>query len=353
MTLAELKGRDLLSTLDYSTEEVRQLVDLALDLKHGRKQADLRGLACVLLFFNPSVRTRVSCESAMARYGGTAIAIHPGKDTWHFECREGAVMDAETQEHVRELAPVLSRMCHFIGVRKSELIGGGTATASAPQGYAELAADEFIRRLREFAEVPVINLESNRFHPMQGLADSATLVERLRNPAAKNYVLTWAWHPKSLPVATPHSQVLSAANLGMNVTVLRPPGYGLDREIMSVAAERAESLGGSVRETDDVESAYSGAHVVCAKAWASLDYYGRFEEETRAKRVLRAGWMVDEDKLALTDDAFFMHCLPVRRNVVVSDAVLNSNRSAVIDEAENRLWTAAAVFAALGGNGVP
>ena len=352
MTLRELKGRDLLSTLDCSTGEVKELVDLALELKHGRKRADLRGLVGVLLFFNPSVRTRVSCESAMARYGGTAIAIHPGKDTWQFECAEGAVMDAETQEHVRELAPVLSRMCHFIGVRKSELIGGGSAAAGAPQSYAELAADEFIGCMREFAEVPVINLESNRFHPLQGLADSATMVERLGDPRGKNYVLTWAWHPKSLPVATPHSQLLSAANLGMNVTVLRPPGYGLDREIMAAAAERAGRLGGSVRESDDVEGAYRGAHVVCAKSWAALDYYGRFDEETRAKRSLRAGWIVDEHKLALTDDAFFMHCLPVRRNVVVSDAVLNSKRSAVIDEAENRLWTAAAVFATLAGNGV-
>ena len=260
-------------------------------------------------------------------------------------------MDSETQEHVRELAPVLSRMCHFIGVRKSELIGGGSAAAGAPRAYAELAADTFIRRMRELAQVPVVNLESNRFHPMQGLADSATLVERLRDARGKNYVLTWAWHPRSLPVATPHSQLLSAANLGMNVTVLRPPGYGLDPEIMAAAAERAGRSGGSVRETDDVEGAYRGAHVVCAKSWASLDYYGRFEEESRAKQSLRAGWMVDEHKLALTDDAFFMHCLPVRRNVVVSDAVLDSNRSAVIDEAENRLWTAAAVFAALCGNG--
>ena len=349
MTLAQLKGRDLHSTLDYSSEELLQLVDFALDLKHGRKQADLRGLVSVLLFFNPSVRTRISCESAMARYGGTAITIHPGQDTWHFECGDGVVMDAGTQEHVRELAPVLSRMCHFIGVRKSELIGTESATASTTQGYAELAADEFIHRLREFAEVPVINLESNRFHPMQGLADSATMVERLRDPRGKKYVLTWAWHPKSLPVATPHSQLLSAANLGMNVTVLRPPGYGLDAEIMTAAAERAGALGGSVRETDDVEAAYRGAHVVCAKAWASLDYYGRFDEEARHKQSLRASWMVDEDKLGLTDDAFFMHCLPVRRNVVVSDGVLDSNRSAVIDEAENRLWTAAAVFAALGG----
>ena len=349
MTALQLKGRDLLTTLDYSPQEIRQLVDRALELKRGTHRPDLSGLVGALLFFNPSVRTRVSCESAMARFGGTAISMYPGKDTWNFECAEGAVMDVDTQEHVRELAPVLSRMCHFIGVRKSELITAGSDTASATGSYAELAADEFLHRLREHAEVPVINLESNRYHPMQGLADSATILERIERPRSEKYVLTWAWHPKSLPVATPHSQLLAAANLGMRVTVLRPPGYGLDPDVVGAATERAESLGGSVEQTDDVAAAYSGARVVCAKSWGSLDAYGRFDEEARAKEALRAGWLVDEAKLSLSDDAFFMHCLPVRRNVVVSDGVLDSDRSAVIDEAENRLWTAAAVFAALAG----
>jgi N-acetylornithine carbamoyltransferase len=344
-----LQGRNLLSTLDFSVEEVRALVDLALDLKSGRRSAPLERLVSVLLFFNPSVRTRMSCESAMARYGGSAVAIQPGKDTWNFEFGEGVVMDGNTQEHVRELAPVLSRMSDFIGVRKSELITVGSDKAAVTGRYEELARDFFLHRLAEFAEVPVINLESNRFHPLQGLADMATMAERLPEPRGTRYVLTWAWHPKSLPVATPHSQLLSAADLGMDVTVLRPEGWGLEPEVMRAARERAESLGGSVTETDDVAAAYQGAKVVCAKAWGSLDYYGRFEEEARDKQALRDGWMVDEAKMARTDDAFFLHCLPVRRNVVVSDGVLNSPGSAVIDEAENRLWTAAAVFAALGG----
>ena len=347
--MIDLAGRNLLSTLDFSSEEVRALVDRALELKKGEAEASLAGLVAGLLFFNPSVRTRVSCESAMARLGGTAIAIQPGRDTWNFECGEDVVMDGSTQEHVRELAPVLSRMCHFIGARKSELITVGSAEASVTSSYADLARDEFLQALAAFSEVPVVNLESNSHHPLQGLADSATMVERLGDPRGKKYVLTWAWHPKSLPVATPHSQLLSAADLGMDVTVLRPEGWGLAGDVMEAARERAEALGGSVQETDDVDAAYRGAHVVCAKAWGSLDYYGRFDEEARVKEPLRSKWIVDLEKLMRTDDAFFMHCLPVRRNVVVSDGVLNSNRSAVIDEAENRLWTAAAVFCALAG----
>ncbi len=346
--MIDLGGRDFLSTLDFTSDEVRGLVDLALDLKRGRVQAPLANKVAALLFFNPSVRTRISCESALARWGGTAITINPGKDTWNFEMREGVTMDVDTQEHVRELAPVISRMCHFIGIRKSELITVGSAAVSATGDYAELAQDEFINALAKYAEVPVVNLESNRFHPMQGLADSATMVEKLDEPRGKKYVLTWAWHPKSLPVATPHSQLLSAANLGMDVTVLRPPGYGLEPAVMDAARERAESLGGSVSETEDIDAAYTGAHVVCAKGWGSLDYYGRFDEEPAAKEHLRADWIVDEDKMAKTADGWFMHCLPVRRNVIVTDGVIDSSRSAVIDEAENRLWTAAAVFSAIG-----
>ena len=155
--------------------------------------------------------------------------------------------------------------------------------------------------------------------------------------------------PKSLPAATPHSQLLAAANLGMNVTLLRPKGYGLDPEVTGAARERAEALGGTFEETDDIAEAYRGAHVVCAKSWAGLDYYGRFDDEARDKAPLRADWIVDEDKMNSTDDAFFMHCLPVRRNIIVTDGVLDSARSAVVNEASNRLWTAAAVLGALQG----
>ena len=348
MTQLDFSNRHFISTLDYTSEELRALVDLAIELKHGGPNPDLAGRVSALLFFNPSVRTRVSCESALARFGGTAIAINPGKDTWNFECGEGVVMDGATQEHIRELAPVLSRLCHYVGIRKSELITTGNAKAEVTSDYAELAQDEFIHRFAEHSEVPVINLESNRFHPLQGVADMATLVERFGgDPRGKKFVLTWAWHPKSLPVATPHSQLLAAADLGMECTVVRPEGWGLESDVMDAARERATALGGSLTETDDINAAYDGAHVVCAKAWGSLDYYGNFDQEAKDKAHLREGWIVDEKKMARTDNGAFMHCLPVRRNIVVTDGVLDGNQSAVIDQAENRLWTAAAVYSAL------
>jgi N-acetylornithine carbamoyltransferase len=345
--MIDLAGRHLLSSLDLASEEVRALLAYARDIKAGRARPALSGKVATLLFFNPSVRTRVSCESAMARFGGAGITLAAGKDTWNFECGEGVVMDGSTQEHVRELAPVLSRMGHLVGIRKSELVTLGLEKSAASASYAELARDEFLHRFAEFAGVPVVNLESNRWHPLQGLADALTIQEKLREPRGEKYVLTWTWHPKSLPVATPHSQLLAAADLGMQVTLLRPEGFGLEPEVVRRARARAEAQGGSLVETDDVDSALRGARVVCAKEWGSLDHYGRFDEEERLKAPLRGRWMVDAGKLQKTDDAFFLHCLPVRRNVVVSDAVLNSSRSAVVDQAENRLWTAAAVFGAL------
>ena len=345
--MKDLAGRDLLSSLDLAPEEVRALLAFARDIKAGRVRPALAGKVATLLFFNPSVRTRVSCESAMARFGGAGIALAAGKDTWNFECGEGVVMDGNTQEHVRELAPVLSRMGHLVGIRKAELITVGLERGGGGASYADLARDEFLQRFAEFAEVPVVNLESNRWHPLQGLADALTLQERLGEPRGKKYVLTWTWHPKSLPVATPHSQLMAAADLGMRVTLLRPEGFGLEPEVVRRARVRAESQGGSLEETDDMDFALRGAHVVCAKEWGALDLYGRPDEERARKEPLRERWIVDTEKLARTDDAFFLHCLPVRRNVVVTDAVLNSSRSAVVQQAENRLWTAAAVFGAL------
>ncbi|MEM7310958.1 MAG: N-acetylornithine carbamoyltransferase [Planctomycetota bacterium] len=356
MATSDFTGRDLLTGLDFSSEELEELVRLALALKaephDGPSRDALRGRVAALYFFNPSVRTRLSCESALARLGGTGVTMHAGKDTWAFEHQDGAVMDGATQEHVRELAPVVSRLAHVAGIRRSELITSGAQGATVTASYAELRRDEFLGAFQRFASVPVVNLESNAFHPLQGLADMATLTERAGGPAAargQKYVLTWAWHPKSLPVATPHSQLLAAADLGMEVTLLRPEGWGLDPEVVAQVRARAEARGGSLAETDDQEAAYRGARFVCAKSWGSLDFYGRFDEEPAAKAELRTRWIVDEDKLARTDDAAFLHCLPVRRNVIVTDGVLDSCRSAVIDQAENRLWTAAAVFRALLG----
>lgn len=345
-----LRGRNLLSSLDLSPDESRALCERALAFKRGGALPRLPSAFLSLIFFNPSVRTRLSCEAAAGRLGARSTAVTAGSDTWNFEERDGIVMDGETQEHVRELAPVVSRYSTWIGVRKSERIATGLSQGAA-SAWDVQKREPFLTAFSAHAEVPVVNLESNTQHPLQGLADQATLLERLGGEArGSRYVLTWAWHPKALPVATPHSQLVAACDLGMDVVLARPTGFGLDPELVAAARARAQAGGGSLSETDDVEAACEGARVVCAKAWGSLDYLEHPPEDERAaKEPLRERWIVDEAKMARTADAFFLHCLPVRRNVVVTDGVLDSAASAVIDEAENRMWTAAAVLAALAG----
>jgi N-acetylornithine carbamoyltransferase len=344
-----LSGRHFYSTLDFRREELLSLLDLAARLKKGDSRIDLQGRLLILMFFNPSVRTRVSFEAAMARMNGRSLVLHPGADTWQFEHRPGIVMDGAGQEHVKELAPVLSRYGDAVGIRKSELVTTAKTTAAVSESYEELRKDVFLRAFMEHAKVPVINCESNAHHPCQGLADAQTLRERFREPRGRKYAFTWAWHPKSLPVATPHSQVLAPCLLGMDVTLVYPEGYDLDPEVTNAARRRAEEAGGRLSVSHDPVEGLRGADVVCAKAYGSLRYYGRFDQEAKDKERHRADWMLTTKRMAATNDAVFMHCLPVRRNVVVEDAILDSPRSIVVDEAENRVWAQMAIVASLLG----
>ncbi len=336
--------RHFLSTLDWSLPELAELLQRARRIKSGATRPDFRGKTMAMLFFNASMRTRVSFEAGLARFGGHAIQVQPGKDAYVFEHRDGAVMDGATQEHVREVAPVLSRYVDVIGIRKSDLITTGATTAAVTGSWNDLRGDDFLHAFARHATVPVVNLESNFEHPCQEIADRLTLAEKLGDARGKKYVLTWAWHPKSLPLATPHSQLLSAAALGMEVVHLRPPGYDLDPQVVATAKARAEASGGSLTVTDDIDGAFRGAHAVCAKSYGAIGYYGRFDDEPRDKAALRQRWIVDSEKMSRTADAIFMHCLPVRRNVKVTDRVIDGPRSVVVDQAENRLWAQLALL---------
>ncbi|MFT7667985.1 MAG: N-acetylornithine carbamoyltransferase [Planctomycetota bacterium] len=348
-----MNPRHFLGTLDWSSEELQDLVRLALKFKsegRGRIQSapDLAGQMLGLLFFNPSVRTRVSCEAAMAKLGGSSTALAAGSDTWRFEERDGVVMDQNTQEHVRELAPVLSGLCDAVGMRKAEMMSGGDAQGAS---WEKLSQDTFLHAFARHSRVPVINLESNAFHPCQGLADMVTMNELLGGkPQAEHYVLTWAWHPKALPVATPHSQLLAAADSGMKITVLRPEGYNLCPKVVAAARDRAESAGGSYAETSNPAAALPGARIVCAKSWGQLGAYGSSVEEARPSDSLRQEWIVNDDKMAMTNGAHFMHCLPIRRNVIATDSVLDSPKCVVAQQASNRLWSMTAILARLLGD---
>lgn len=346
-----LKGRNFINTADFTIDEILGLIDLAKRIKSGEANPRLDGMILGMVFFNPSLRTRMSFASGMSRLGGVAIDLTVGQSAYTFEFDDGVVMDGATMEHIKEAVPVLARYCDVLSVRSSELITSAAQSVKVNR-WEELKRDRVVGGFAKYSTVPVVNMESNVYHPCQGLGDALTLAERFEKPQGRKYVLTWAYHPKALPMATPNSEMLSACELGFDVVVCHPPEWELDDEILDVARDRAKEAGGSLEVVDDMEAAFGEASVVCAKSWGSKKYYGDWESEGRIRETLR-GWIVDEKRMSLTDDAYFMHCLPVRRNVIVSDAVIDGPRSIVVDQAENRMWAQMAVLAELLGRFPP
>ncbi len=338
-----LRGRNFLNTADFSLDEIHSLVDLALRLKSGAVKRQLPGKMLAMLFFNPSLRTRASFTAAMYRLGGIAVDLQLGQGGWPLEFSEGVVMDGTAAEHVRETASVIGRYCNALAVRSSELVVAGGASGKTGS-WAESKKDHVVQSFARLAGVPVINMESNVYHPCQGLGDAVTLKEKLNRPQGKKYVLTWAYHPKALPMATPNSQLAGACDLGMEVVVAHPPGWELDSEILATARARAQAAGGSLTISNDMAEAAEAAQVICAKSWGALRSYGDWESEKQVRQELRH-WRVDEAIMRKTANGLFMHCLPVRRNVVVSDAVLDGPWSIVVDQAENRMWAQMALLA--------
>ena len=330
--------RDFLTTADWTREELERLLEAAARFKHGADGSKpLAGRSVALVFFNPSLRTRASMQIGVYELGGNAVILEPGGTSWTLEHRAGAVMDADKTEHVAEFVRVLGRYAAAIGVR----------TFAALKDWREERLDPVLAAFASYSEVPVINLESAMHHPCQALADMLTIREKL-GEGRKRVVLTWAWHPKPLPMAVPNSFALAAAQMGHELTIAHPPGYELDEELMQEINVQAYDAGARpVRVTHDMEEAFDGAEVIYAKSWGSRMFYGSPDEDMEERAPYRGEWMVDEAKMRRTDSAVFMHCLPVRRNVIVTDGVIDSPASVVIDEAENRLHVQKAVLSRL------
>ncbi len=335
-----MSRRDWLAMEEWLPDDVDSLLDLAASIKRGEVDGGLEKRVLAMVFMDPSLRTRASMETAMFLHGGHALCLEPGKGSWAMETELDVVMDGTTVEHIIEAARVLSRYADALAVR------------SFPKGtdWAVEREDRTIRHFAEFATVPVINLESSRRHPCQGLADAMTLRERLGETAGKRFVLQWAWHPKALPTAVPASAAIAAAHLGMEVVIARPQGYDLDPDDYTAVEALATARGGSMRVTDDLEGAIEGAHAVYPKSWGALGHFGQPEAE-RALREGKRDWRLTEERMATTADGkgFAMHCLPVRRNVEIDGAVLDGPQSAVIDQAENRLHVQRALLLELIG----
>ena len=334
--------RDFLAVEDWSLADVEALLALAARVKRGEVSGGLERKVLAMVFLDPSLRTRTSFEAGMFLHGGHAVVLEPGKGSWALETEDGVVMDRDTVEHVTEAARVLGRYADAVAVR------------SFPRGsdWATAREDATLRQFARHCEKPVINLESSRRHPCQELADAFTLREQLGETQGKKFVLTWAWHPKALPTAVPVSAALAAARMGMNVTIAAPPGADLDPEDMTRLADLARECGGGRPSiVHDQDAAIAGADAVYAKSWGPVTLYGQPEAQ-RAWFDRHRDWRLTAERVRSTRDGRgrVMHCLPVRRNVEIDDAVLDGPNSVVVDEAENRLHVQRALLLTMIGS---
>ncbi|HZF17195.1 MAG TPA: N-acetylornithine carbamoyltransferase [Steroidobacteraceae bacterium] len=310
----------------FERAEILDLLALSQRLHDRPEPHALAGKVLGLVFFNPSLRTLASFQAGMAKLGGSSFVITPGQGTWQLETRLNTVMSGAAAEHIREGIPVLASYCDALGVR---------AFADGKDLAADLRETLF-GAMADLVEKPFINMESAMNHPCQALADWKTLNDGAV-PVHGKFVLTWAHHPRALPLAVPAATLHMAAMRGMEVTVLRPEGFALPPELMDKARQAAQKSGGAVHETASREEALQGAHVVYAKEWGSTTHYGDAEGDAKLRASL-TDWCVRESWFAhAAPDAKFMHCLPVRRNVAVADEILDGSRSIVLREAYNRL----------------
>ncbi len=300
-----------------NTDEVEDLVALAnegLVLKKqgvGKKPGEGKVLTC--LYLNPSLRTRLSTEIAARKLGMECINL-AADSAWKLETRSGIVMDGDAAEHLKEQAEVLGRYSDIIAIRAFPLL------KDAQEDYH----DDFITRFAKYCDKPLVSLESGSLHPLQGLADLMTIQET-KKVARPKIVLTWAPHPRQLPQSVANSFSRTIQQAGFDLTIACPEGM-----------ELSEEYTGQATLVHDQEEAFEGADYIYAKNWSSFHDYGR--------TIQRPDWTVTQEKMSRTNQGRFMHCLPVRRNVVVSDDVLDSEASLVGQQAENRIYAAQAVL---------
>ncbi len=297
----------------YDLDNIPETIQAAIQLKENPCQDTFLGKnkTLVMLFFNASLRTRLSTEKA-AKNLGMEVMILNVNDAWNLEFEDEVVMNFDSSEHIKEAAQVISQYADVIAIRAFPSLKDKEKDAS------ELMLNSFVK----YATVPIVNMESATMHPLQALADAIT-IEELKTTQKPKVVLSWAPHPKALPQAVANSFVEMMENIDVDFSITHPKGYELDPKItidVPIKYNQKEAL--------------KDADFVYAKNWSSYTNYGKVLNQD-------ADWMITQDKL---NSAKFMHCLPVRRNVVVEDAVLDSENSVVIQQAHNRVYAAQIVL---------
>lgn len=298
-------------------DSLQTTVQEAIELKKNELKFKIigEGKTICLLFFNNSLRTRLSTQKAAQNLGMQTIVMNFGSEGWQLEFDDGVVMNENKSEHIKEAAKVIAQYCDIVAIRAF------ASLIDKEKDNAEIVINSF----KKYASIPVVNMESATGHPLQALADAITMEENkiLHKPKV---VLSWAPHPKALPHAVANSFVEMMQLQDANFVITHPKGYELNPEITK----------NSTIEYNQ-EKAFENADFVYVKNWSSYKSYGQISNTD-------SNWMVSADKMKLTNNAKFMHCLPVRRNVVVADEVLDSENSIVIQQANNRTYSAQIVL---------
>jgi N-acetylornithine carbamoyltransferase len=318
----DLRGRDMITTQEFTREEIDTIIDVAFDLKRkralGESHAYLRDKVLAMLFFFSSTRTRVSFEAGMAQLGGHAQFI---------ESRVTQIAHGDT---AKEIGEILGRYNDGIAIRHCDWDIG----------------NQYIRWVAEASRVPVLNMQCEIYHPHQILADLMTIIEKKGDPRGKTITVSWAYASSySKPISVPQSLILLMTRYGMNVRLVHPPEFKLMPEIVGQAKENARQHKSSFEIMDDFESGIKGSDIVYAKSWGPLLTTTDPDEDKRLTDQYQ-DWITDERRMAMAnDDAIYMHPLPADRNIEVTDGVIDGLHSVVFDEAENRLHAQKAVMA--------
>jgi len=328
-----IRGRDVVTLDTFSPAELRHVVERAREMKESGHGVPLQGKSLVMVFFDPSLRTRASFVIAFSTLGGTVIDMEASRNIWALEMRDNVVMDGVADEHVRDAAAVLSEYADVIAIR----------ALARHDDWARERRDQVIVSFQKYSSVPIFNMESVLDHPCQAWGDALTLTEALGDLRGRKLTLVWTYHPVTRPLAVPHGVGTMAAKMGMDVTVCHPEGYELDPAVREVMEMSAAEEGGRVRWSHELEEGIEGAEVVYAASWGSTLYHGRPDDERDLRRQHR-DWCITPERMEQTANAHFLHAMPIRRNVEAADAVIDAPSSLVVRQAGNRLHIQRALF---------
>ena len=291
--------------------DYKKLVNQAIELKKSKQSnISFNKKTLGLIFFNPSLRTRLSTFKAAQNLGMNVIEMNFDNQGWKLEFNSNVIMNSDKSEHIIEAAKVVSQYCDIVGIR----------SFASLKNKKEDKKEIIINSFKRYGSIPVLNLESSCYHPLQALADAITIEEKkiVKKP---KIILSWTPHVKPLPHAVANSFINMATKLKYDIKIANPKGYNLDKNIT-----------GGIEIINDQEEAFKGADFVYAKNWSSYDSYGKILKTKKS-------WTIDDKKMDLTNNGLFMHCLPVRRNIVVNDEVLDSNKSIVVEQSKNRIYS--------------